>query len=117
LGHQSHSVSRIQGSVAVHIAIQLDPGPDNLLADVDAIKEKEGFSSIPITEDGTLRSPLVGIVTNRDIEFEENRRKPLRSVMTTALITHPDCLGHVNPPGHPERVERLQAIAAALEGE
>ena len=37
--------------------------------------------------------------------------------MTTALITHPDCLGHVNPPGHPERVERLQAIAAALEGE
>jgi acetoin utilization deacetylase AcuC-like enzyme len=37
--------------------------------------------------------------------------------MTTALITHPDCLGHINPPGHPERVERLQAIAAALEGE
>ncbi len=44
--------------------------------------------------------------------------QPLDSApMTTALITHPDCLGHVNPPGHPERVERLQAIAAALEGE
>ncbi|MBP7000392.1 histone deacetylase family protein [Amaricoccus sp.] len=37
--------------------------------------------------------------------------------MTTALISHPDCLLHVNPPGHPERVERLQAISAALEAE
>ncbi|MBC6442608.1 MAG: histone deacetylase family protein [Rhodobacteraceae bacterium] len=34
--------------------------------------------------------------------------------MTTALITHSDCLNHVNPPGHPERVERLYAINAAL---
>lgn len=37
--------------------------------------------------------------------------------MTTALLTHPDCLAHVNPPGHPERVERLRAVLAALEGE
>jgi acetoin utilization deacetylase AcuC-like enzyme len=37
--------------------------------------------------------------------------------MTTALITHPDCLGHLNPPGHPERVERLRAVLAALEAE
>ena len=34
--------------------------------------------------------------------------------MTTALITHPDCLRHVTPDGHPERVARLQAILAAL---
>ncbi len=35
--------------------------------------------------------------------------------MTTALLTHPDCLGHVTPPGHPERVGRLESILAALE--
>ncbi|SFC77146.1 histone deacetylase family protein [Tropicimonas isoalkanivorans] len=34
--------------------------------------------------------------------------------MTTALFTHSECLGHVTPPGHPERVERLEAITAAL---
>jgi IMP dehydrogenase len=62
-------------------------GPDHLIADVDAIKEKEGFSSIPITEDGTRHGRLIGIVTNRDIEFEEDRRKPLRTVMTRELIT------------------------------
>ncbi len=34
--------------------------------------------------------------------------------MTTALITHEDCLGHITPAGHPERVERLGAVLDAL---
>lgn len=34
--------------------------------------------------------------------------------MTTALYTHPDCLDHVNPPGHPEQVARLEHINDAL---
>ena len=37
--------------------------------------------------------------------------------MQTALLTHSDCLGHVNPPGHPELADRLRAIQAALEAE
>ena len=36
--------------------------------------------------------------------------------MTTALVTHPDCLGHVTPPGHPEQVARLDAVLGALSG-
>ena len=35
--------------------------------------------------------------------------------MTTALYTHLSGLDHVTPPGHPERVDRLRAIAAALD--
>ena len=34
--------------------------------------------------------------------------------MTTALYTHPDCLSHVTPPGHPEQVARLEVILEAL---
>jgi len=37
--------------------------------------------------------------------------------MTTALVTHLDCLSHINPPGHPEQVDRLHAINAVLEAE
>ena len=37
--------------------------------------------------------------------------------MTTALITHPACLRHEPPPGHPERPARLQSILVALEAE
>ena len=35
--------------------------------------------------------------------------------MSTLLITHPDCLDHLTPLGHPERPERLRAIESALE--
>ncbi len=35
--------------------------------------------------------------------------------MTTALITHADCLRHETPAGHPEQVARLEPILHALE--
>lgn len=35
--------------------------------------------------------------------------------MTTALITHADCLNHITPPGHPEQVARLEHVLHALE--
>lgn len=34
--------------------------------------------------------------------------------MSTLFVSHPAGRGHVTPPGHPERAERLEAIAAAL---
>ena len=34
--------------------------------------------------------------------------------MTTALISHDDCLDHVTPSGHPEQVARLDAVLGAL---
>ena len=37
--------------------------------------------------------------------------------MSTLLITHPACLDHLTPAGHPERPERLRAIDRALEHE
>ena len=37
--------------------------------------------------------------------------------MSTLLITHPACLEHQHPLGHPERPDRLRAIEQALEDE
>jgi acetoin utilization deacetylase AcuC-like enzyme len=37
--------------------------------------------------------------------------------MATLYITHPACLDHVTPEGHPERPERLRAVEQALAGE
>jgi acetoin utilization deacetylase AcuC-like enzyme len=37
--------------------------------------------------------------------------------MSTLLITHPACLDHLTPHGHPERPDRLRAIEHALEAE
>ncbi|MBD3624342.1 MAG: hypothetical protein HUJ24_02980 [Rhodobacteraceae bacterium] len=35
--------------------------------------------------------------------------------MATLLLTHPDCLLHETPPGHPEQVARLSAVLNALD--
>jgi acetoin utilization deacetylase AcuC-like enzyme len=35
--------------------------------------------------------------------------------MTTLFLSHPDCLTHVTPPGHPERVGRMEAVLEAME--
>jgi acetoin utilization deacetylase AcuC-like enzyme len=34
--------------------------------------------------------------------------------MTTLLLSHPACLEHATPPGHPERADRLRAVAEVL---
>ncbi len=61
--------------------------PDHTIADIDRIKETYGFSGIPITENGKLNTLLIGIVTNRDIDFETDRMKKLSEVMTKKPLT------------------------------
>jgi len=39
------------------------------------------------------------------------------SLMPTLYITHPACLDHITPLGHPERTDRLKAIERTLEDE
>ena len=65
-------------------------GPKNTIADVDLIFQEQGFAGIPITEDGTLKGKLIGIVTNRDVDFEPDRNCPLQEVMVTDLVTAPE---------------------------
>ncbi|KAI9648164.1 inosine-5'-monophosphate dehydrogenase [Ciborinia camelliae] len=68
----------------------LDPvviSPEATVAEVKALKEKWGFGGYPVTENGKLVSKLVGIVTNRDIQFEEDDSASVSSVMVTDLVT------------------------------
>lgn len=56
--------------------------PQNTIDDVYEISEKHGFFSVPITEDGTLDSKLVGIVTHRDVRYRNDMETKLKEVMT-----------------------------------
>ena len=57
-------------------------GPDNTVGDVYKINEEYGFFSTPITEDGTLNSKLIGIITHRDVRYLEKMNVPLKKIMT-----------------------------------
>ena len=54
----------------------------NTIKDVYDIEDKYGFFSVPITEDGTLNSKLLGIVTHRDVRYRKDIETPLKEVMT-----------------------------------
>jgi IMP dehydrogenase len=60
--------------------------PDHVLSDAEELMSKYRISGVPICEDGKL----VGIITNRDLKFEEDGRRPIKEVMTSErLITAP----------------------------
>ena len=63
--------------------------PDETLADALALMAGHGISGIPVVEragDGG-RGKLVGILTNRDVRFAQDRSQPVAELMTKKLIT------------------------------
>ncbi|KAK3052974.1 inosine-5'-monophosphate dehydrogenase [Extremus antarcticus] len=68
----------------------LDPiviSPSTTVAEARALKERWGFGGFPVTENGTLRSKLIGIVTPRDTQFHHDASSPVTEVMSTDLVT------------------------------
>ncbi|PCH41776.1 IMP dehydrogenase [Wolfiporia cocos MD-104 SS10] len=63
--------------------------PSHRVEHVLDVKERLGFAGIPITDTGALGGKLLGIVTNRDIQFR-SPSTPLSEVMTTELVTAPE---------------------------
>ena len=60
--------------------------PEHIVKDAVALIEKYRISGVPITKNGKL----VGILTNRDLRFENNFEQPISDVMTKdRLITAP----------------------------
>jgi IMP dehydrogenase len=63
----------------------LDPG--KTLADADALMSRYRISGVPICQNGRL----VGILTNRDLKFEDDMSQKINDVMTKEnLITAPE---------------------------
>ena len=63
----------------------LDPivmSPTDTVGNVRQAKEKYGFSGIPVTENGNMGGKLVGLVTQRDIDFVKpsEYHKPIAQV-------------------------------------
>ncbi len=60
--------------------------PDHTLKDADELMGKFKISGVPITEN----NKLVGIITNRDLKFEEDFSKKIKECMTSEnLVTAP----------------------------
>ena len=63
---QAAMVAKVKAHKAGFVVSASNLTPDATLADVLALKEKNGFSTVAITDDGTATGKLLGIVTGRD---------------------------------------------------
>ena len=60
-------------------------GPDNTIGEADALMGKFRISGVPIVDKS---GKLIGIITNRDMKFEEDMSRPISDVMTSdRLVT------------------------------
>jgi IMP dehydrogenase len=84
---QAHEVRLVKRYKNGFITDPIVLSPQHSVADIDRIREEFGFSGVPITDTGKMGGQLLGIVTNRDVDFLTDRTQPLERVMTTQLIT------------------------------
>ncbi|MBO6214483.1 MAG: IMP dehydrogenase, partial [Lachnospiraceae bacterium] len=84
---QADEVDKVKRSENGVITDPFSLSPDHTLQDADELMGKFRISGVPITEGGKL----VGIITNRDLKFEEDFSKKIRESMTSEnLITAPE---------------------------
>jgi IMP dehydrogenase len=84
---QIAEVDKVKRSESGMIVEPVTLGPDDLVADALELMARYHISGVPITsKDGTL----VGILTNRDLRFEQNTQQPASALMTPMpLVTVP----------------------------
>ncbi|GAA0603793.1 IMP dehydrogenase [Kribbella sandramycini] len=82
---QAQQVDLVKRSESGMIAQPITIGPDATIGEADALCGQYRISGVPVVDDAGV---LVGIVTNRDMRFENDLSRPVREVMTKQpLIT------------------------------
>lgn len=64
--NEAAMVARVKTHRAGFVSSDSNIRPDSTLADIVALKEKTGHSTVAVTSDGTVNGKLEGIVTSRD---------------------------------------------------
>ncbi len=110
---QAAEVDRVKRSQAGIITHPFTLTPEHKIADAEKLMARYHVSGVPITdESGTL----VGILTNRDLRFEEDLSVPIATVMTPKerLVTVPPGTSKEEAKRllHKHRIEKLPIVDA-----
>src|SRR2546421_4065791 len=87
IDRQAAEVDRVKRSESGMILHPITLGPDRPVRDAVQLMERFRISGVPIVDDA---GRLVGIITNRDLQFERALDPPIREAMTKdQLLTAP----------------------------
>ncbi len=107
---QAEEVNKVKRSESGMIVDPITLRPDATLADAEALMSRYKISGVPITDAG---GKLVGILTNRDVRFATDARRPVSDYMTSErLITAPlgTTLAEAQEILHLHRIEKLPLV-------
>jgi len=112
---QAQEVARVKRH---EFGIVIDPvtvTPTMKVRDAIALQRQHGISGLPVIENGKL----AGIVTNRDLRFEDRLDVPLRDIMTPrerlVTMTEGATLEEAQTLMHKHRLERVLIVNRAFE--
>lgn len=112
---QALEVSRVKRYESGIVSDPITIDPDMSIRDVLAITQQHRISGLPVVRDGAV----IGIVTNRDLRFEDRLDEPVRNIMTpqNRLVTVREgtSLDEAQYLMHKNRLERVLVIGAGFE--
>ena len=111
---QAAEVDQVKKSESGMILNPVTISPDNTIRDAHKIMAQYRISGIPVTKNGKL----VGIVTNRDLRFENRMDLKISQVMTREhLVTAPEgtTLDKAREILHQHRIEKLLVVNKQFE--
>jgi IMP dehydrogenase len=107
---QAAEVDRVKRSESGMIMDPITLGPNETLREAHALMSRFSISGVPIVTDA---GRLVGIITNRDLQFETDLDRPIETVMTSeGLVTVPvgTTLEEAERLLHQHRIEKLPVV-------
>jgi IMP dehydrogenase len=108
---QAAEVRKVKKFEAGMVVDPLTIHPDQTLADALRLMAANRISGIPVVERGTKR--LLGILTNRDVRFADDKRTPVSELMThERLVTVRDGVSSEEAKRllHQHRIEKLLVV-------
>lgn len=112
---QAREVAKVKRSESGVVRDPITVPPQMCVREVIALTQQHGISGFPVVEG----AQLIGIVTNRDLRFEERLDKPVRNIMTPRerLVTVKEgtSLAEAKALMHSHRLERVLVVNDAFE--
>jgi len=113
IDRQAAEVDRVKRSESGMIMNPITLGPDRPLREASALMRRFRISGVPIVD---AHGRLIGIITNRDLQFERDLDQPIRDAMTKEkLVTAPvgTTLDEAERILARHRIEKLPVVDAA----
>ncbi len=107
---QAESVRKVKRSESGMITDPITLPPDKTVGDALDLMADYKISGVPIV---SLAGDLVGIITNRDLRFENDRSRPISALMTSHnLVTVPEgtTLEQAKQKLHEHRIEKVLVV-------